>query len=274
MADSENLVECVARLSARFDRIEGQLSEIRAQCGASSAGRDDATAAVNFDTAGRRQVDIEDEQRPLAHGAGIGSGSYSEIQQEFRAIKESVAKLKLPADLVVGDSRAGISRGDLPKFSVIQKSARFQETVLKLLSTSEGPAAAQQDLLSSITTVTLAHLRYLQEEYTQLLVSSQFDEGTTKLFTILQQNPAAFPPNALENLQRAVAIAGARPRQVSWAPQRGRKLGPPLSFTRGSGRGYQHQPFRRSGPGAPPADWASRGRPDLAGRPAFPEARD
>ena len=272
----------MARLSERFDRLEGQLSEIKAQCGAPTAGPAAATAAVSNDTAGRRQVDLEDEQRPqalsLSAEKGSAVGSYSEIQQEFRSIKESVAKLKLPADLVVGDSRAGVSRPDLPKLTVIQKSARFQETVLKLLSMSEGPAdlspRAQQDLLSSITTVTLAHLRYLQEEYTQLLISSQFDEGTTKLFTTLQQNPAAFPPNALENLQRAVAIAGARPRQVSWAPQRGRGFAPALGFARGSGRGYQHQPFRRAGPGAPPADWTPRGRPDLAGRPALPEARD
>ena len=122
------------------------------------------------------------------------------------------ARVKLPSDLVVGDSRAGVSRADLPKFNLIQKSARFQETILKLLSTCE----ASDPPASDITTVALAHLRYLQEEYTNLLVSSQFDEGTSKQFATLQQNPAAFPPNALENLHRAVSIAGAcPPRQVS-----------------------------------------------------------
>ena len=44
----------------------------------------------------------------------------------------------------------------------------------------------------------------------QLLVSSQFDDGTAKPFSTLQQNPAAFTPNPLEDLQRAVSIAGAR----------------------------------------------------------------
>ena len=128
--------------------------------------------------------------------------------------KESVSKIKLLPDLVVGDSRAGVSRADLPKFNLIQKSARFQETILKLLSTCE----ASDPSVSYVTTVALAHLRYLQEEYTNLLVNSQFDESTSKLFATLQQNPAAFPPNAPENMQRAVSIAGARPlRQVSSA---------------------------------------------------------
>ena len=43
----------------------------------------------------------------------------------------------------------------------------------------------------------------------QLMVSSLFDDGTTKLFSTLQQNPAAFT-HSLDNLQQAVSIAGAR----------------------------------------------------------------
>ncbi|KAF0291211.1 hypothetical protein FJT64_010634 [Amphibalanus amphitrite] len=133
-------------------------------------------------------------------------GSFSEVQAEFRAIRESVAQVKLPPDLMVGDSRAGVCRADLPKFNIIQKSARYQETVLKLLSTCDPADAA----VNQVSAVSLAHLRFLQEEYMQLLVSNQFDDGTAKLFSTLQQNPAAFTPNSLENLQRAVSIAGAR----------------------------------------------------------------
>ena len=166
---------------------------------------------------------------------------------------------------MVGDSRSGVSRPDLQRFNLIQKSARFQETVLKLMSTydSSDPVAAD------ITTVAVAHLRFLQEEYTHLLVSGQLDEGTSKLFSTLQQNPAAFPPNALENLHRAVSIAGARPaRQVSsgWAAPSGGRWFPSPSSGRGGGRGYSFEQFRRPGPGTLPADLAlSRSRPDLPG---------
>ena len=132
-------------------------------------------------------------------------GSISEVQAECRAVRDSVSKVKLPPDLVVGDSRAGVSRADLPKFHVIQKSARYQEAVLKLLSTCDpGDTAVAQ-----ISSVSPAHLRFLQEEYRQLLVSSLFDDGTA-VFSNLQQNPAAFTQNSLDNLQRAVSIAGAR----------------------------------------------------------------
>ena len=108
---------------------------------------------------------------------------------KFRVIRGSVAKVKLTPDLVVGDSCARVSRGDLPKFSIIPKSTRYQHTVLQLLSTHDPADAA----VSQISAVSLARLPVLQEEYRQLLVNSQFD-------------PAAFTQNSIENLQRAVSI--------------------------------------------------------------------
>ena len=134
----------------------------------------------------------------------------------------AVRGLKLPPDLVVGDSRAGVGRGDLPKFNIIQKSTPYQETVIRLLSTCDPADAA----VNQISAVSLAHLRFLQEEYMQLLVSSQFVVGTAKMFWTLQQNPAAFTPNSLENLQRAVSIAGARQYHQVSSP-RGRRFSQP-----------------------------------------------
>ena len=147
----------------------------------------------------------------------------------------------------MGDSRAGVGKGDLARFQVIQKCARFQETALKLLSS----APAADPLTEQLTTVALAQTRYLQEEYTHLIVANQFDDSTAQLFKTLQHNPATFTPGAVENLQRAVAIAGARQqsqsRQVSLSSDRARWRGPPPP------------PQQRFGPAS--ADWRSRGRP-------------
>ena len=131
-------------------------------------------------------------------------------------VRDSVSKVKLPTDLTVGDSRAGVGKGDLPRFQVIQKCAKIQETVLKIPST----ASVSDPAINQLTIVAIAQIRYLQEEYTNLLVSNQFDDSTAQLFKTLQQNPAAFTAGAVENLQRAVTIAGAR--QVSHAASYGR----------------------------------------------------
>ena len=147
-------------------------------------------------------------------------------------IRDSVAKVKLPPDLVAGDSRAGVSRGDLPKFSIIQKSTPYHETVLKLLSTCDLADAA----VNHISVVSLAHLRFLQEDYMQPLVSSQFDNGTAKLFCTSSSRtrpPSRRTPSrscrepsqsllVLGGSGRAVSIAGARQNLpsgqfISWA---------------------------------------------------------
>ena len=86
----------VAGLSARFDRLE---KVVKSFIGDKPAlGHSAASVACDNDNAGRRQV--VNEPVPLAPGAA--GDSYSELQSEFRAIKESVAKIKLPSDLVVG----------------------------------------------------------------------------------------------------------------------------------------------------------------------------
>ena len=91
-------------------------------------------------------------------------------------------------------------------FKSIQRCARFQETNLKLLS----QCSSTEPLLSEIATISVAQLRYLQEEYTNVMVANQFDDGTTRLFQTLRQSPETFTPGAPENRQRAVAIAVAR----------------------------------------------------------------
>ena len=253
MAEVEELKCQVASITERFDRLEGLVEKVSKQLSASQC----TEQSDKDDNVGRRQVVPDEQQHQVMPSAVLGS--FSEVQAEFRAIRDSVAKVKLPPDLLVGDSRAGVSRADLPRFNIIQKSARYQETVLKLLSACDPEDAA----LNQVSAVSLAHLRYLQEEYTQLLVSAQFDDGTAKLFSTLQQNPAAFTPNSLENLQRAVTIAGARQsRQVSGS--RGRGSFPAWRGARGPGRDFQYGPRRGGGPGFQPADWGQpRDRFDL-----------
>ena len=239
----------VGSLADRFAKLESSVEAISEQ--------------LKSDNAGRRLVveparEEGNQSPPLPLGeTDVAVGTFRDLQTEFKNIRDSLVKVKLPPDLVVGDSRAGVNKSDWPKFQVIQKCARFQETTLKLLS----QCASTEPVLSEFTTIALAQLRYLQEEYTNLLVANQFDEGTTKLFQTLQQNPASFTPGALENLQRAVSIAGARQsRQVS-GPGRFRGRGSFFPFSAG-GRGYHPDPLGQrpgpAGPGSGSADWRFR----------------
>ena len=252
-----------------MEELKGAVAQLTEKCSQLETSVTDISKRLEEDsTAGRRHAVYADNapgERSAAPGERSGDaqqqpefGSYSDLQSEFKTIREGVAKIKLPQDLVVGESRAGVGRADLPKFQTIQKCARYQETVLKVLAGGGNP----ETIIANITSLTLAQIRYLQEEYTNLLVSHQFDEGTAKLFQTLQQNPAAFTPTALDNLQRAVAIAGARQtRQVS-VPDRGRGRSSFFTSTGFRGRGYRSGfPAQQFSSTTAQPEWMPRGRP-------------
>ena len=133
---------------------------------------------LKHDSASRRLVVEEGHQQAQYATPGeFEVGSSRDLQANFRSIRDRVAKIKLPADLVVGDSRTGVGKNDWPKFQTIQRCARFQETTLKVLSQCTG--ADSESVIADVTTIALAQLRFLQEEYTNLLVANQFDDGTT-----------------------------------------------------------------------------------------------
>ncbi|KAF0314446.1 hypothetical protein FJT64_015101 [Amphibalanus amphitrite] len=193
----EELRTAIRELAEKVSDIEASVRVIDARVSEPNAGR--RHVAPTALSAAEAAEPSEKQEQP-----SFGASAY--LQADFRAIRDSLSKVKLPQDLVVGDSRAGIGKADLARFQVIQKCARFQETALKILSSAQ----EADPVIDQLTTVTLAQLRFLQEEYTHLIVSNQFDDSTAQLFKTLQHNPATFTPGAVENLQRAVAIAGAR----------------------------------------------------------------
>ena len=111
----------VTSIAERFDRLERLVEKISEQLNSAQCSKQ--TRDEESDNVGRRQVAADEQQHQPMPSAVCGS--FSEVQAEFRVIRDSVAKLKLPLDLVVGDSRAGVSRGDLPKFNIIQKIGRL-----------------------------------------------------------------------------------------------------------------------------------------------------
>ena len=58
---------------------------------------------------------------------------------------------------------------------------------------------------------------YLQGTYANLVVHSNFDSATAKLFTQLQRNSSAFPPVLLPSLQSAALISAAAAASASAA---------------------------------------------------------
>ena len=140
---------------------------------------------------------FESESReipPVDSGrSGIGAGlspstvqagtEPTNYQREFECIRDSLNKVKLPNEFKLLESKTGIKREDQSMYSSITKSARYTETCLKLLASFEETVTA--DDLGQLYTVLVAHMNFLQSEYTGLVVKGQFDRETASLFKCL-----------------------------------------------------------------------------------------
>ena len=146
------------------------------------------------------------------------TGTSQDLQGDFQALKDSLSRVKLPADLRINESRQGIQRKDQPVFSVLSKCSRYNETLVKLLSTIEPESRISQETIEQLFLIASAQVRFLQDEYAALVVSSQFDNNTSRLFKALQKNTSGLNPASLETLRSAATIAASSRPSTSSRP--------------------------------------------------------
>ncbi|KAH3817145.1 hypothetical protein DPMN_118673 [Dreissena polymorpha] len=140
-----------------------------------------------------------------------GNSGY-DIQERFNVIKNSVEKIELPPHMKLHDSRTGITREDQPVLNILSKSGRYVDTILKLLSRAQ----EGEDLdLDPIVSVLLAHIQYLQEEFTACLVKGKIDDSTAQLFRALQKGTSGFTDSCLQNVRVAAELSSVANRYPS-----------------------------------------------------------
>ena len=159
---------------------------------------------------------------PISHGNAVSLGNqYSSIQDEFNSIKDKVSSVKIPPELRVGNSRTGIKREDTNTANIIANSAKFAETTIKLLWNLEEERA--DEILFEIFNVQKAHIDYLRQEHSALVVSGQFGTKTSQLFKNLSRGTTNLDDKSLDSLLKAVQITSNE--------------NPPAARGRGGGRG-------------------------------------
>lgn len=127
-----------------------------------------------------------------------------DLQSEFLSLKDALQKIKLPADYLLNESKAGIRKEDQGTLNVLSKSARYSEVALKLLSTVE--ADGNDADIKQLVTIHAAHIRYLQDEYANLVVHGKYPKETAQMFRSLQKNTSGLNTDALKNLKLAVEV--------------------------------------------------------------------
>ena len=180
----------------RLGEIECQLKE---QCRADERISEDFNLPPNLSHVGTGI--------PPQPGA-VRSTSQPDTQGEFQTLKESLSKVKLPADVKLNDSRQGIKRTDQPFMDALAKCGRYCENGIKLFCSLEAGTELKQETLDNLFLIQYAQIKYLQEEYAALLVNGQFDASTAKIFRSLQKNTSGFDQDSLRNASSSGNVIG------------------------------------------------------------------
>lgn len=103
-------------VNERLDCFEQRLSE-----------RDLGARRRIPDRFGYRDIGLSEETPPnsQSHVAPISTplrpdGQVMDLQGDFKSLKDSLARIKLPAELKLNESRQGIRRSDQPALNIVQ----------------------------------------------------------------------------------------------------------------------------------------------------------
>ena len=130
-----------------------------------------------------------------------------DIESQYLNVKDSVARIRLPNDHRLKDTRSGIKQKELFSYNIITKNARYVENALRVLSEMKDGYRPQQ--VQDLYIVLIAQLEYLKGSYANLVVKSNHSERTSKWFNQLQNNSSGLTESALKNLRASVDIANA-----------------------------------------------------------------
>lgn len=173
-----------------------------------------------------RFPDSHVEPVATGHAQTCASGSVHDTQGDFQALKDSLARIKLPPELRLNESRQGIKKADQPVLNVLTRCSRYNETAVRLLSTIEAGQSITQDTLDQFMVIFNAQCKYLQDEFAAILVNGQFDSSTSRLFRALQRNTSGLNPESLDSLRTAATLSAAgRPARGSGSIQQFRGRG-------------------------------------------------
>ena len=223
--EKSDLKNVLAEILARLDRLE--CSERRTN-GVDPSESSSSKSEQN--TRGRRETNFDlpyqanlapSTRDRIIHGpspqAAANGSEADELQEQFNSLKSSLDRVILPPLYKLHDSRSGVKREDQPALNILSKCGRYVETCLKFLGSVDTDRPVD---LEPLTTVLLANIKYLQDEYAALLVKGKFDNNTAQLFRSLQKNNSGFTAENIHNVKIAAELSSFAQKPSHLQPSR------------------------------------------------------
>ena len=125
-------------------------------------------------------------------------------RQDFKAIKDTLIKVRLSDEYCLTDTRQSIPAKERKHAAVIGRAAKYTEVNLKLIAEIQDnykdPKYVAQ-CLDNLFVSNVSMIKYLQEEYSCLMVGGQFRPQTKAVYKSLQWNTSVYTPEAIDTLK-------------------------------------------------------------------------
>ena len=245
----KNLCDNQKAIQSHLEKVDNDISQLKLSNSANTASLNQPVNSGLNGTPSVQQAHTL-HSPPSLSGTAVNNlqppvdrvGNTMSVQDEFQSIKDKLSSVKIPPELRVGTSRSGIRREDSNAANIITNSAKFVETTIKLLWNIDDNPTAEN--LVELFNIQKAHIEYLRQEHSGLVVAGQFGNKTSQLFKNLARGTSNLDERHLDILSKAVQItsndASAKPPSFRGG-FRGRG-GPSSSYYgggRGGGRGWQ-----------------------------------
>lgn len=266
MAEKEDISKILHQLSSfqlQFEKINERIDNLEKQENKSPA------QDVNADPANNTSDHDRSNSDPTTTSPSVTTSSTAaDIQRDFERIKETLQRTPVPDNYKVRDSAVGIKQDCKQSLKILSKCARYSETAIKIIHqipvTNNGPDVSE-GALNCLFTCVAAQINLLQQEYTNLVVKSTFDDETARIFRQFENNSSTFSDSALQNIRVAAELSTLSIRPSPTQPRRGNPI---HRGGRSTGRGF-FRGYRGNGVNAR-SDFAGRtfnarppiGRPD------------
>ena len=149
------------------------------------------------------------------HGAALSpanaSASASEdIETQYSRVKDLVSRTSIDKDYDVPSAKKNIKKPDHSAVDIISKCGGYSTTALKVLATFNPESDCIEELVTYLYTISVAQVRYLQNKYGTMSVKGNFDDSTSRMFDMLENNSLRLNERAQGHLETAARLSAVR----------------------------------------------------------------
>ena len=232
----------IADLCAKFDdfatRVCDRLDALElANDSSVKANVDKSQAAHNMQNHAGVQAGALQQDGGAQAAAGVSSADFVQfpseqlLQDQFKTIKDTLSKVKLPLGFKTDFSLRGVGRQHTSSAKVINNCCEYAETLMKYVLCLSAGETISEDNINTLMNILAAQIKYLQSEKAVCFVNGKFGENVGTLFREFKSHSSVFSPEDVQTLEHVAQLANAQQ-----ASQRGRgNRGKPRQQNSGNG---------------------------------------